>query len=321
MKSANQFIIFMIICLWMPISFAEGDHDNHQSSIQQQNKKHGDKHHDEDRIITLSPGAIKQNQIEVSAAKPHQIEQILPVFGKIVPVQNKQIAIYPRFAGVIKSLPYQLGDQVKRGSILATIESNNSLQNYTVKAPFSGTLIKQYVSVGKLVKTEQAIYELVDLSSVWVKLFIYRKDASHVSKGDKIYVNLENNNASKIESRINYISPVGNEHTQSIIARATLSNRPQRWIPGLYVDAQVVVQTQKVSVAVSRGAIQNLDGKVVVFVETKPNTFSPEAVKIGLRGDHFVQILSGVKPGMRYVSKNSFILKAELEKSRAEHSH
>lgn len=338
MKKANQVVIFIITCVWLTVAVAGGDHDHasheqpitqqkqvdhahNKETIKNQHNSHNDEDHDEEQVVVLSSQSMEQNQIKIATAQPQLIERMLPVFGKIVPVQNKQIDIYPRFAGIVKSLPYQLGDHVEKGNILATIESNESLQNYTIKAPFSGTLIKQHANVGKLVKPEQAIYELADLSSVWVDLFVYRKDASHISKDDKVYVNLENNKSTKIESHIHYISPVGNEHTQSIIARATLPNKQKKWIPGLYVDAQIVITSKKVSVAVSRGAIQTLDGKKVVFVETKPNTFSPEVVTLGLKDNHFVQVVSGIHSGMRYVSKNSFILKAELEKSSAEHSH
>ncbi|MCW5590039.1 MAG: efflux RND transporter periplasmic adaptor subunit [Legionellales bacterium] len=338
MKKANQIVIFIITCVWLSVAAAGGDHDHvmhkqpitqqkqvyhthNKEAIKNQQNSHNDGDHNEEPVVVLSSTAREQNQIKIATAQSQHIEQMLPVFGKIVPIQNKQIDIYPRFAGVVKSLPYRLGDHVEKGNILATIESNESLQNYTIKVPFSGTLIKQHVNVGKLVKPEQAIYELADLSSVWVDLFVYRKDASHVSKDDKVYVNLENNKSTTIESHLHYISPVGNEHTQSIIARATLPNKEMKWIPGLYVDAQIVITSKKVSVAVSRDAIQTLDGKTVVFVETKPNTFSPERVTLGLKDHRFVQVVSGIQSGMRYVSKNSFILKAELEKSSAEHSH
>ncbi len=334
MKLGVYISIIIALIFSINIAIAGGDHDHHQgddhhktvpTQTHKEQTNHSEKDHsehsEENKTIYLSRDTLKSNQIEVATANSHVIEQTLPVYGKIVPEQNKQVAIYPRFAGIVKSLNYQLGDNVKKGDVLAVIESNESLQNYSVKAPLTGTLIEQHVNVGKLVKSDQAMYELADLSSVWVELSIYRKDAHRVKKGDHIYVTKEGEKNKKIKSVIHYISPIGNEHTQSIIARATLSNPHNQWIPGLYVDVTIVVNKHNVPVAVTRDAIQEVDGEKVVFVEKKDHYFEAKHVTLGVGDDNFVQVKAGLKSGVRYVSKNSFILKAELEKSSAEHTH
>ncbi len=327
MKIGIYISVIITFVFSINIAIAVGDHDyhhgedNHKAHVKQ--SEHSDHQHEKEeaKLIYLSPEALKSNHIEISTSHAQVIAQTLPVYGKIVPVQNKQVTIYPRFAGIVKSLNFQMGDHVTKDDVLAIIESNESLQNYSIKAPLTGTLIEQHVNVGKLVKPDQAIYELADLSTVWVELSIYRKDAHRVTKGDTIFVTKEGEENKKIKSVIHYISPIGNEHTQSIIARATLSNSNSQWIPGLYVDVTIVVGNNKVPVAVSRNAIQTLDGEKVVFVERKSNYFEPQIVKLGDGDDNFIQIKLGLKSGEKYVSKNSFILKAELEKNSAEHTH
>lgn len=305
------------------------DHSSHDEKISsmdnaiESKKSHeaDNDHNDEDSIVTLSSNSIKDNHIEIVLAGPKTINKKLTVMGKVIPELTKQVKIYPRFSGIVKSMYYQLGDSVKKNDVLLTIESNQSLQNYSVRAPFSGELIKQNVNVGNLVKQDKVLYELANLSSVWVELFIYRKDVNRVSKGDNIYINHGENNRSIVKSKIDYISPIGDEHTQSIIARATLQNKNRKFIPGLYVDVNIIVNSKEVPVAVNRKAIQEIDGKKIVFVEIKPNTFEPKVVTLGLSDDRFVQISSGLKANDRYVASSSFILKADLEKSSAEHSH
>jgi cobalt-zinc-cadmium efflux system membrane fusion protein len=287
----------------------------------QKNKKIGSEHQEEESMVTLSHISQRDNHIEIKYVRSEIISQSISVFGKIVPIRSKEVLIHPRFAGIVKSLPYQLGDKVNKGAVLATIESNESLQNYTIKAPFSGILVKQNVNEGKFVKPEISLYELTDLSSVWVELSIYRRDAGRVSKGNTVYVVADGNNIQPVKTNVDYISPIGNEHTQSLIARAVLSNEDYQWTPGLYVDANIVVKEKTAPVAVEVGAIQTVDEKKVVFVQVKKGTFEPKVVQLGLRGTRFVQVLTGLNVGMRYVSSNSFILKAELKKSSAEHSH
>lgn len=322
----------IISCIFFASTFAGSDHTDYSSHDEKisstnnalKNKKPHqghDEHNGDDSIVALSPNAIKDNHIEVTLAGPKSINQTLTVMGKVIPELAKQVKIYPRFPGIVKSIYYQLGDSVKKHDVLLTIESNQSLQNYSVRAPFSGELIKQNVNVGNLVKQDKVLFELADLSSVWVELFIYRKDVNRVSKGDRIYISHGENNRNIVKSKIDYISPIGDEHTQSIIARATLQNKNRKFIPGLYVDVNIIVKSQEVPVAVNREAIQEIDGKKVIFVEIKPNKFEPKVVTLGLGDDHFVQISSGLQAGDRYVAGNSFILKADLEKSSAEHSH
>lgn len=324
----RMLIVTILSSVLLTSAFAGGSHSHEEKNDNGNDKQKNssqlgmdDDHQDGNSIISLSSAAIKDNNVEIIPAMSKTISQKLTVIGKIIPELTKQVEIYPRFSGIVKSLYYKLGDSVKKGDVLLTIESNESLQNYSVKAPISGELIKQYANVGNLVKQNKALYELADLSSVWAELFIYRKDVNRVSKGDLVYINLEGGNGNVVKSVIDYVSPIGDEHTQSIIARATLQNQNRKFIPGLYVDANIVIKTEKVPVAVNRVAVQELDGKKVVFVEVKPNRFEAKVVTLGLSDDHFVQVLSGLSAGDRYVSNNSFILKAELEKSSAEHTH
>lgn len=306
----------IMLCILFSCSLASSDHVDESIHV----GDHQD-HENENSVISLSSSAIQDNNIKIALATSKIINQKLSVIGKIVPELSKQITIFPRFSGIVKSIRYQLGDFVKKNDVLITIESNQSLQNYSIRSPMSGEVVKQYANVGNLVKQDKPLYELADLSSVWVELFIYRKDVSRVSKGELVYINHGGNDGYVEKSVINYISPLGDEHTQSIVARATLPNADRKFIPGLYVDASIIINTEKVPVAVKRTAIQEIDGKKVVFIKVEGNNYEPRTVKLGVGDNETVQILSGIKAGDKYVAVNSFILKSELEKGSAEHSH
>ena len=272
--------------------------------------------------LRLSPDLIKRYQIEICTAQSETIDQTKDVLGKIVPDANKTIYIYPRYAGILKSLPKNLGDNVHKGSVLARVESDQSLQEYTIFAPFSGYIIKKNVNNGEHVVPEKPIYQLADLSSVWVDLFIYRKNSHLVKKGQPVIVFHSNEDKIGVKTHINYVSPIGREHTQTMLARAVLPNDfgKREWIPGLYVDARIVISAHKVPVAVKNSAVQTLDGKLVVFVR-EGEAFVARNCKTGTVGTKFTEIISGVRAGEVYVAANSFLLKAQLEKASAPHSH
>jgi len=98
------------------------------------NHDHQQRHHDENKSIAISGQAIQRNQIKVMTAGPKTIQITREVLGKIVPNANRTIYVYPRYNGIIHKLTKQLGDQVDKGETLATIESDQTLQTYTITA-------------------------------------------------------------------------------------------------------------------------------------------------------------------------------------------
>ncbi|WP_367607990.1 efflux RND transporter periplasmic adaptor subunit [Legionella sp. W05-934-2] len=277
---------------------------------------------EENRAVAVSNEAVDHNQIHVAIAGPQTILITLEVVGKIVPNANKTLYIYPRYDGIIQKLTKQLGDKVEQGDILATIESDHTLQTYSITAPFSGYIVNKTANPGEHVTNSSAIYRLADLSKVWVDLFIYRKQARAIYTGQSVTIYHDQHNGLGQTTTINYVSPLGVEHTQTVLARAELDNRNNRltWLPGLYVDAHITIKEQKVPIAVLNEAIHTIEQTPVVFVRTDKG-FKASPVKLGIRGDKYTQIESGLKQGQYYATKQSFLLKAELEKDQAAHSH
>ena len=76
-----------------------------------------------------------------------------------------------------------VGDQVRAGQALATVESNLSLTNYTVTAPISGVVLARSASVGAVASEGMPLFEIADLSTLWVDLHIFGADAQHIRAG------------------------------------------------------------------------------------------------------------------------------------------
>ena len=74
------------------------------------------------------------------------------------------------------------------------------------------------------------------------------------------------------------------------------------------------------AVTVKNGALQEIEGKTVVFV-AEGDAFEARVVEIGVKDNERVEVISGLRPGERYVAANSFVMKAELGKGEAEHEH
>ncbi len=119
---------------------------------------------------------------------------------------------------------------------------------------------------------------------------------------------------------ISYISPVVAEATRTATARVVMPNPDERWKPGMFVTARIVLATEPVRTLVPNDAIQTVDNKPIVFVPEEDG-FAPRPVTVGRANKTHSQILAGLEPGDRYVMNGAFVLKAELGKGEGGHDH
>lgn len=266
--------------------------------------------------VKLTAQSIKENGIQTAIVAPRIINRELEVVGKISLNRDAMAYIYPRYAGMVKALNKNLGQNVQADEVLATIESNESLQSYAIHSPIAGTITKKNAIQGELVKEDKPIYEIANLDTIWVDLSIYCKDISCIQVGQPVVISA-NDTQLQSAAKISYVAPIGIEDNQTMLARVVLQNTERRWIPGMYVSATIVTEQKRVPIAVNRGAIQKIAGQPTIFIQ-HGNIFKAVPVKLGLAGKDFIEIVSGLKAGQHYVNKNSFILKAELGKNEIE---
>lgn len=269
--------------------------------------------------VELSPESISANAIQTEKARSINLKVTLDVMGKITPNEELTVFISPRFPGMVKAVNKKLGDYVRKGDVLAIIESNESLKNYEIRSEINGRVIKRDINLGMYLSGQENIFVITDLSSVWADFNIYRQDLPQVKVGDPIHITNLNKSLNQ-QSTISYISPIGNENTQSVIARAILTNPNESWKPSLFISGEITVDNVAIPVAVKHGALQTFRDVDVVFI-SMDNVFEAVPVKLGRHNKEWIEIISGLSEGDRYVSENSFILKADLEKSGAAHEH
>ncbi|GBD91098.1 cobalt-zinc-cadmium resistance protein CzcB [bacterium BMS3Abin04] len=264
-------------------------------------------------IAKLSPDVMKEFGVEIADAKPGNIQLHLDLTGEVVPNPYKVAHIIPRFGGIVKKIYKKIGDRVKAGEVIATIESNESLVEYKVKSSIKGTILELHMTPGELIGDRVHAVKIADLSSVWAELNVYQKDLLKINIGENVLITSPGSDY-KFKGRIFYVSPTVNEVTRTSIARVKLGNVKGFWKPGLFITGRVKIKDIRVPIAVPKTAIGIMDGQSVVFIQTDKG-FIPQPVKIGYTNEKTVQIISGLKAGQKYVAKNGFVIKSEIEKS------
>jgi cobalt-zinc-cadmium efflux system membrane fusion protein len=269
--------------------------------------------------VQLPASAAAESGLVVEPAGSATLHTTLRVNGRIVPNEDRLTHVIPRYPGIVMDARKRLGDPVAKGEVLAVVQSNESLQPYTVTALISGTVIKKHVTPGEFASEGEDIYVVADLSTVWVDLDIYRQDFDELRIGQEVEL-AAGEGVPPARGKIAYISPFGAENTQTMLARVVLPNPTGEWRPGLFISGEVVIAEKTVPLAVRTAALQKLRDWDVVFVRDG-ELYEAQPVELGERDADWVEVTAGLAPGQEYVVANSFILKADIGKSGASHDH
>lgn len=194
------------------------------------------------------------------------------------------------------------------------------LTRYEITAPFDSTVIAKHISLGEVLTGDSEVFVIADLSSVWVDLGVYQKDLPFIKEGQSVVISA-GPGIPKAKGKIAYVGPVVAKETRTALARIILPNPERNWRPGLFVTASITVDQIDVPLLIPKTALQTMDENSVVFVQTDEG-FEPQPIFIGRCNETHVEILSGLSPGQRYVTKGGFALKSELSKeSFGGHGH
>jgi len=304
----------------------DGDHDKHEDHVDHHedgndHDKHGhendgeDEHgHDEESSSRINSDMAQQVGIVTTSADAQELHQTITVYGNLVSGPEQLSHVRARFEGLVKSVQFTIGDTVKTGDVLAEIESNESLKIYKIRSPISGRIVQRHANSGEVTK-DQILFSIANFDTVWAELRVYPAQQSSVAEGQSVHVLTTNGD---VESKIKHVVPSMDSPYQ--LARVKLDNSKQTLSPGLMVEAQLEIGRFPVSLAVAKDAIQNLGGRQGVFVKHGDEyTFTP--LVLGRGDDHFYEVIDGLDSSAEYVSQNSYLIKADIEKSEAEHEH
>ena len=266
----------------------------------------------------ISDSMSKEMGIQTEVVGPITLTETRTLTGRVQTNPNRLSRVRPRFPGVIKAIRHELGEVVRAGDILATVQSNESLQNYHVKAPIDGLIVKRDAQVGEATGDEP-LFIIADHSDVWVELDVFVRDLELIKNNQTVIVETLDGNYRKTAS-IDWVSPLTSHASQSVQARATVSNKDGALRPGQFIRGHVTVAEQTVSLAVRQSALQRFRDFQVVFARFG-DTYEVRMLELGRRNRDWVEVLGGIDPGTQYVTENSYIIKADIEKSGASHDH
>lgn len=268
--------------------------------------------------VQIEASAAEAALIVAEVAGPAAIRERLVLTGTIQANPARMARVRARFPGVIREVRKALGKTVAAGDLLATVQSNESLETYRVTSPVGGVVLLRSAVAGEATG-EEPMFVVGDLSKLWAELDVFGRDLASIKPGQPVRIaSLDEQRAA--ESVIAAISPVTSHASQSVRARVVLDNAQELWRPGQFVHGEVTVAETTAPLAVKNSALQRFRDFTVVFAQVG-DTYEVRMLELGKTDGKWTEVLGGLEPGERYVTGNSFLIKADIDKSGASHDH
>lgn len=267
----------------------------------------------------ISAKAAEGAGIKIDKVGPASIKDNIELTGVISLNEDRNARVGGRFAGFVKTVNKSVGQAVRVGDVLATIDRNLSLADYDVLAPIDGVVVSRAATVGIPTTTESTLFEIADLSTVWAELHAFGRDRARVKIGQTVVVESHDKSV-RAEGIIEYVTPIAEQASQAVVVRVVLDNKNGEWVPGSFVRSVVTISERIVPLAVKAAALQRFRDFTVAFRRVG-DMYEVRMLELGASDGTWTEVLGGIKAGDEYVSDNSFLIKADIEKSGASHDH
>lgn len=270
--------------------------------------------------VQLTSAVVQHSELTTAVAGAGILQRQLKLFGQVTADPEQVRELTARFPGVIRSVKARLGDQVQAGDVLASVEANESLRSYNITAPIAGMVVARHANEGESTG-DKPLFTLADYRQLIANISVFPQDAAIVKVGQPVLITgtFITDTVDKVQGTIEALIPASGS-APTINARVMIDNAQQRWTPGEWISAYVTIAEIPAPLLIDNRALQRFRDWQVVFIQVG-DTYEIRPLELGQTDGRFTEVLGGLKAGDTYVVENSYLLKADLEKSGASHDH
>jgi Cu(I)/Ag(I) efflux system membrane fusion protein len=191
-------------------------------------------------------------------------------------------------------------------------KSGKPKTDITLQAPLDGIVLEKMVLEGAYVMPGMNLYKIADLSNVWIIADVYEYEAPLVTVGQEARVSLAYEPGESFTAAVIFISPVLDPATRTIKVRLAAKNPRLKLKPEMFANVDITASSG-VRLAIPAEAVLDSGLRQIVYVEKKPGVFEMREVKLGVRGETSVEVLSGIRKGERVVTSGNFLIDSESQ--------
>ena len=192
---------------------------------------------------------------------------------------------------------------------------SETTEQIPVRSPIAGTVLDRLVTPGTTVTPGTAMFVVSDLSTLWAVAELDESHLSRVHVGRPVEVRVAAYPNAMFTGTISFVADRVNPKTRRITVRAAVPNHDGQLKPEMYATIALGESDARAVTIAPTAAIQNVDGKPVVFAADGSGRFRARPVETGAETPGGVEIVSGLRPGERIATRGAFVLKSELLKT------
>ena len=183
-----------------------------------------------------------------------------------------------------------------------------------IRSPIQGTVIERNAAIGAPVGPDTVLFKLADLSTLWLVAKVPETTMRDIRRGDTVMVQVDALPDQPVSGRVSYIGATVSDTTRTVDVRIDVPNTTGQLKPGMFAKAQFATRStreQADRILIPQVAVQELNGKHVVFVPRRDGAFDVREVTVGAGIGDDTEVLSGLKVGETIVTAGSFTLKSQ----------
>lgn len=285
---------------------------------------------DERRIFAISPkfeGYVERLHVNVTGQPVGKGQPLFEVYSPELVSAQREYAIATQGLESLKGAGGSAQDGMKQladSSLLrlknwdisdeqvkALAKSGEARRTLTFRSPVSGIVTEKKALQGMRFQPGEALYQIADLSAVWVVAEVFEQDIGQVKTGAKAKIRINAYPDKIFEGTITYVYPILRAETRTVPVRVELPNPGQLLKPAMFAQVELPVGAKGEVVTVPTSAVIDSGTRRIVLVQAKEGRFEPREVKIGQRGDNYVEVLEGIRNGEPVVVAANFLIDAE----------
>ena len=269
----------------------------------------------EQNIVTLTKASLEHMTLNIEPTALGSLGMTLKAAGRVSADLNKTAKVTPTLEGRLVKLNFDLNERVKKGDVLALVESPELLgKQLELKAPIDGVIIERNATVGELVERSKEVCVISEPAQLWVIAEIKERDIAAVKVGQDAVFTVLPYPQEKFHGKVVLVGNQVEAASRTMEVRISVDNTDGRLKPGTFADAEITTTMLENVLLIPDSALQTDGDDQIVFVALDGNKFEKRVVTLGEEQQGRVQVLEGLKAGEKVVTEGSFILKSEMLK-------
>ncbi|MBA2686283.1 MAG: efflux RND transporter periplasmic adaptor subunit [Gemmatimonadaceae bacterium] len=279
------------------------------------------------QVVLKIGGYVERLYVDQTGQRVRRAQPMLDVYSPELVAAEQELLVAGNFARSVRgsSVPGAPGASIdlvaaarrrlelwdiSGAQIEDILRTGKARRSLTLHAPASGVVLQKNVVQGQAIQPGQMLYDIADLSEVWVDVALREADVGAVRVGSTASVQFAGYPGAPLAGRVAYVYPTLDSASRSMRARIEVPNRSGRLMPGMYATVALTTPS-RTALTVPSSAVLRTGDRALVFVDKGGGRLEPQAVQLGRETGDFTEVVDGLTTGQRVVTSAQFLLDSE----------